>query len=168
MAEVAGEAAVALELGDGGRVAEFEERGRLQQLRLGQQFMVAGDASQVEHLGDDGKPFSGRADGPAGVVEGEKAEGKRGRVVELAGDRRGLGGDGTGPFVDGGVPAVMQLASQAGQRSGPQCGRMIRQDADGLLQETNGAVASQATQRPQLVDADGGAGEAVRVGELAG
>ena len=120
MAEVVGEAAVALEFGDGGRVAELKECGRSQELGLGEEFTIVGEAGEVEHLGDDGEAFGGRADGPGGVVEGEEAEGERGRVVELAGEGRRVGGDGAGPFVDGGVPGVMQFAGEAGQCPGPE------------------------------------------------
>ena len=120
VAEVLGGPAVPLELSRGGRVTELEQRRRLQQLGLGEQLMVAGGTGDVEHLGHDRLTFGRRSDRPPGVVAGEKAEGERGRAIELTGDLHCVGSDGAGPVLHARVPGVVQLARQAGQRLGPQ------------------------------------------------
>ena len=120
VAEVLSGAAVALELTCSRRVAELEQRRRLQQLGLSEQLAVTGEPGEVEHLGNDRDAFACRSDRPAGVVERQEAEGEGGRVVERACDLHRVGGDGAGPVVRPWVPGVVQLAGQSGQCPGPQ------------------------------------------------
>ena len=141
VAEVLGGAAVALELGRGGRVAELEQRRGLQQLGLGVQLAVTGEPGEIEHLGHDREAFAGRSDRPAGVVEGEEAVGEGGRVVEGAGDVHRLDRDLAGAVVRPGVPGVVQLAGQARQHPGPQRRGLVGEAAAGLFEQPHVVVA---------------------------